>query len=114
MIILVGCAYQVKVSGADKSSGPYRNHGPSFGTYTIQNGEIHGRDWWKKGNKAIWYSKGKWRVGHEDKKGSDVCEFYTDDDHACPDGPGYTWRYYVSSIDEFVDANRHMSIFTAS
>ena len=114
MIILVGCAYQVKVTGEDKSSGPYRNHGHSFGTYTIQNGEIHGRDWWKKGSHAIWYTGASWRVGDVAHKGSTTSSFITDDDDDCPEGVGYTWRYIVTSIHDWIDAGRHMAIFTAS
>merc|ERR1712110_812419 len=109
-----GCAYQVKVSGADKSKGPYQNHAPSFGTYTIQNGAIHGRDWWKKDSHAIWYTGYSWRVGHVADKGSTTSYFSTDDDDYCPEGVGYTWEYYVASIDDWIDAGRHMTIFTAS
>ena len=114
IIILVGCAYQVKVTGADFSKGPYQNHGASFGTYTIQNGEINGRDWWKKGNKAIWYNGSGWKVGNADKKQTSTSEFSTWDDDGCPEDVGYTWRYYVRSIDDWIDADRHMHIVAAS
>merc|ERR1711936_160515 len=108
-----GCAYQVRVTVRTKDSnhGPYQNHVASFGTYTIQNGEIHGRDWWKKGNgKAIWYDGGGWNVGDEEYKGTRTSELFTYDDQKCPEGTGYTWRYWVSSINDWVDAGRHMYI----
>ena len=118
MIILVGCAYQVEVKGADRSKGPYQNHRHAFGTYTIQNGAIHGRDWYKKVGRpedyAIWYSGSGWKVGRESHKGSSTSSFSTYDDDGCPESVGYTWRYYVESIDDWIDADRHMSIWTAS
>ena len=114
MIILVGCPYQVKVNGADKSKGPYQNHGHAFGTYTIQNGEIHGRDWYKKGDNVISYCGTNWYV--TDMASLGKCEgwFDTSDDDLCPDRPGYTWRYYVQSVDDWFAADRHMKVFSAS
>merc|ERR1712079_63292 len=63
-----GCPYQVKVNyakGEDSDSGPYKLWKSHYGTYTIQNGQIGGRDWYlsSNGKYAIWYSKKKRTVG---------------------------------------------------
>ena len=119
MIILVGCPYQVQVSravGTDDTKGPYKLLRTSYGNYKIQPGTISGRDWYKKDYHAIWYHgrKGQWIVGDVENKGSDKGFFYTDDDDDCPHQPAYTWKYYVSAIDSWINADKSMSIWSAS
>merc|ERR1712024_143921 len=67
-----GCPYQVRVKygyGEDTDSGPYKVWKEYYGTYTIQNGHIGGRDWYlsSNGKYAIWHSlkkNGQWVVGN--------------------------------------------------
>ena len=115
MIILAGCPYQVEVKGEDHTKGPYKNHRSSFGTYTFQNGEIHGRDWYKKGDHVISYCGKNWNVAQGlENLGKCQGGLNTSDDDFCPHSPGYTWKYYVYSISEWIDAGRHMTIVSAS
>merc|ERR1712062_10788 len=108
-----GCPYQVRVNyakGEDSDSGPYKLLKKYYGTYTIQNGHIGGRDWYlsSNGKYAIWYSGklGNWSVGREQKKGTGVSVFYTNDDDKCPHQPAYDWKYYVSAIKDWIPANK--------
>merc|ERR1711997_477130 len=114
-----GCAYQVKImglTGTDAKHGPGKLFKEYYGTYTIQLGSFSGRDWYKKDGHAIWYNrdKGDWVVGHVEGKGGDRGSFYTNDDDNCPNQPGFTWKYFVSAIDEWIDAGTSMSIYSAS
>ena len=140
MDLLLGCPYQVKVqyfgqeksvlaslhaslspfvpfvSGAyDPSGGPYKLLREYYETYTIQSGTFGGRDWYlsSSGN-AIWYKDGTWRVGTKGDKGTTRGVFYTNDDDKCPHQPGFKWKYYVKSINDWVDAGYGMSIYTVS
>merc|ERR1711953_1269468 len=128
-----GCPYVVKVeysaepefgfsasaprklpsSSEEPDSGPYKILKKYYGTYTIQNGHIAGRDWYlsSNGRYAIWYKDGRWRVGSEGNKGSRSCVFYNTDDDKCPHQPGFNWKYYVSAINEWIDADYGMSIY---
>merc|ERR1711953_1042604 len=126
-----GCPYVVKVeysserefgfsasaklpsSSEEPDSGPYKLLKKYYGTYTIQNGHIAGRDWYlsSNGRYAIWYKDGRWRVGTEGNKGSRSCVFYNTDDDKCPHQPGFNWKYYVSAINEWIDADYGMSIY---
>merc|ERR1712062_106797 len=113
-----GCPYQVRVNyakGEDSDSGPYKLLKKYYGTYTIQNGHIGGRDWYlsSNGKYAIWYNGnyGQWVVGQEHKKGTDWRVFRNFDDDKCPHQPGYNWQYWVSAISKWVDADRGMSIW---
>merc|ERR1712224_119432 len=92
-----GCPYQVKVNyvkGEDSDSGPYKLLKKYYGTYTIQNGQIGGRDWYLSSNEkyAIWYNGnyGQWVVGQEHKKGTDWRVFRNYDDDKCPLSRGIT------------------------
>ena len=116
----IGCAYQVEVMSELQSSDyldpdnePYKLRKKSYGTYTIQAGTFDGRDWYlsSNGRYAIWYWKGLWRVGTEGNKGSTKCFFYTESDDKCPYEPMYDWKYWVSSINEWVDADWDISIY---
>merc|ERR1712183_813359 len=114
-----GCPYQVKVQrtkGTDDTKGPYKLLKKLYGTYTIQLGTVNGRDWYKKDGTqyAIWYSGSRWIVGTEDGLGSSGAIIYTDDDDKCPHQPGYTWKYYVPAIGNFVDAGKSMSMWENS
>merc|ERR1712062_337854 len=116
-----GCPYQVRVnyaSGEDNDSGPYKLWKKYYGTYTIQNGHIGGRDWYlsSNGKYAIWYSynvkkNGQWYVGPEHEKGTSRSHFYNNEDDKCPHQPAYDWKYWVSAINDWVPANRGMSIW---
>merc|ERR1711953_1448484 len=100
-------------SSEDPDSGPYKLLKKYYGTYTIQNGHIAGRDWYlsSNGRYAIWYKDGRWRVGPEGNKGTRSCVFYNTDDDKCPHQPGFNWEYYVSAINEWIDADYGMSIY---
>merc|ERR1712079_857891 len=92
-----GCPYQVRVNyakGEDSNSGPYKLWKKYYGTYTIQNGHIGGRDWYlsSDGKYAIWCYDGEWQVGDEHDKGTDEGFFYTVHDDKCPHQPGYNWQ----------------------
>merc|ERR1711902_155017 len=113
-----GCPYQVEVkysTSADQDSGPYKLLKEFYGKYTIQNGHIGGRDWYlsSDGENAIWYDTeyGKWRLGYESKKDTTWCVFYTSDDDKCPHQPAFDWKYFVPAINQFIDANRGMTIY---
>merc|ERR1711997_482969 len=110
-----GCAYQVTIKGA-MDHGPGKLHKEYYGTYTIQLGSFSGRDWYKKDGHAIWYNrdKGDWVVGPAEAKGGDKGWFYTNDDDDCPHQPGFSWKFFVSAIDEWIDAGTSMSIYSAS
>ena len=116
-IIIVDCPWQVNISrrrGTDKNMGPYKLFRQYYGTYTIQAGTISGHNWYLKGGQAIWYNgtKGQWIVGHTGDKGTSTGVFYTNDYHYCPNGPGYTWKYFVRAIESWVDAGQSMSIWS--
>merc|ERR1711953_446837 len=100
-------------SSEEPDSGPYKLLKKYYGTYTIQNGHIAGRDWYlsSNGRYAIWYKDGRWRVGTEGNKGPRSCVFYNTDDDKCPHQPGFNWKYYVSAINEWIDADYGMSIY---
>merc|ERR1711997_288249 len=114
---LNGCPYQVKVSrtkGTDDTKGPYKLLKEYYGTYTIQPGTVNGRDWYKKGDHVISYCGKNWNVASEESLGECQGAFFTWDDDECPHEPGYTWKYFVSAIDEWVDAGKSMSIWSDS
>jgi len=100
-------------SSEEPDSGPYKALKKYYGTYTIQTGTFGGRDWYlsSNGRYAIWYKDGRWRVGSEGNKGSRSCVFYNTDDDKCPHQPGFNWKYYVSAINEWIDADYGMSIY---
>merc|ERR1712062_220630 len=113
-----GCPYQVKVNyakGEDTDSGPYKLFKELYGTYTIQNGHIGGRDWYLSSDEkyAIWYygKRASWQVGLEHEKGTKWCYFFTVDDDKCPHQTAFDWKYWVPAINEFIDADRGMSIW---
>merc|ERR1712062_606687 len=111
-----GCPYQVTIkykSGEDTDSGPYKVLKEHYGTYTIQNGHFNGRDWYlsSDGSDAIWYSGTNWIVGLESGKGSKGGFFYNPDDDKCPHQPSWNWKYYVSAIRKWIDADHGMSIY---
>ena len=117
---LAGCPYKVKVArtkGTDVSAGPYHLLKSYYGQYIIQQGSFNGRDWYEKsdGSKAIWFcEKKQWVVGSSFKKGTCSGVFYTNDEDDCPNGPGYTWKYYVPAINKWVGADKSMSIWADS
>merc|ERR1711953_908660 len=100
-------------SSEEPDSGPYKLLKKYYGTYTTQNGHIAGRDWYlsSNGRYAIWYKDGRWRVGPEGNKGTRSCVFYNTDDDKCPHQPAFNWKYYVSAINEWIDADYGMSIY---
>jgi len=109
-----GCPYQVKVKvgqSGDTDSGPYKLLKKYYGTYTIQNGHLNGRDWYRNGKYAIWYSGTGWIVGTEDGKGGHAGVFSNPDDHKCPHLPAWNWIYYVKAIRKWIDADHGMSIY---
>merc|ERR1711953_190692 len=113
-----GCPYQAAVkyaSGEDTDSGPYKLWKKYYRTYTIQNGQIGGRDWYLSSDgRAIWYSGTGWVVGLEHGKGSRGGVFWNSDDDKCPHQPGFNWTYYVGAIKQIIDAGRGMSIWKKS
>jgi len=116
IFILVGCPYEVRVMSSfdtDDTKGALKVHSDAYGTYKIQTGTISGRDWYKKGDNAIWYhgGKGQWIVGDAEEKGTDDGLFYTFSDDKCPHQPSFNWRYWASAIDIWVDAGRSMRIW---
>ena len=125
MIVLLGCPRNVRLSYICGYTGTYRDiSGPHmlqpeyFGFYKIQTGLIHGRSWYKstgsgtKAGKAIWYDgRSKWMIGSVYRKGSTRGFAYTTSDHECPHTPGFTWKYWNSSIGEWVGAGKGLNIW---
>ena len=138
MVLLLGCPYQVQVKyysredssfriteieyftwtttttpvdSYDPSRGPYKLYESYYETYTIQTGTFDRRDWYlSSSGHAIWYKDGTWRVGTKGDKGTTRGVFYTNDDDKCPHQPGFKWKYYVKSINDWVDAGYGMYI----
>jgi len=115
-----GCPYKVKVGrtkGTNDNKGPYKLLENYYGTYTIQNGLIGGKNWFagsgSRSDKAIWYyeAQGRWIVGLKNNVYTGTGWFSSLDDDDCPDTIYYTWKYYVPAIDDWVDAGKSMAIW---
>ena len=65
----------------------YVDHGHLFGTYTISEGSVNGKEYYEDdyGN-GIWWYKNKWYIGHVDKKGTADGYLYSKLDMDCVHG----------------------------
>jgi len=108
------CPEYVEIVGVDSSKGPYKLHSIFYGRYRIQPGTIDGKAWYVKEDNykmAIWYSYDRWMVGNEDYKGTvrGVASNFEQDD--CPHQVlGNSWKYYVTCIDDFIEAKNNFNI----
>ena len=114
-----GCCWRTKVAFTkDHINGAYRLHPYIFGFYTMEPGLVNGRNHYAStpgGRFVIAFACGTWWVQSKDARGE--CKGWAHSgwrDEACVHDIEYTWRYYIPSVDQFVDAKKGFSTWCKS
>ena len=65
------------------------------GSFVKANGTYGGKSYWKKGDRAMWYNNGHWRIGSEENVGKNIQVFRsTYSSTSCPDSKVTEWKYW--------------------
>jgi len=112
--LAASCCDEVRVrrnTGGDLSA--QKEQAQLFQKYEKTRGEIDGKDWWLSRDEeyAIWYTDGKWRIGHTNRVGSTTRNADTTDDDKCVEDTGLTWKFFNGDEDHWYDADDGLGVY---
>ena len=93
--------------------GRVHDHQGGFaGKYTRANGLSSEMPYWthSDGIKALWFKKGKWRIGYKSHLGTTTRGLESTNSPPCPESVGSHWKYYDG--EEWLDAQGNAKIYT--
>ena len=98
-------------------NGAYKLHHYLFGLYVMNPGLINGRPHYtsESGDFVLAFCGDSWWIQTAKIKGS--CQgwaFSGWKDDLCPHHINYSWRYYIPVIQEFIQADKGLSIWCSS
>ena len=77
----------------------------SAGKYTkATSGDSSGMPYWTNsdGTRALWFTKGRWRIGDKSDIGTTTQRLYSTNFPPCPESVGSHWKYWDG--EQFLDA----------
>lgn len=119
MFDIAGCCWRVKVAFTkDHINGVYRLHPYIFGYYTMEPGLVNGRNHYASepdGRFVISFCGDSWWIQSNDVRGQ--CRGWAHSGwkiDQCVYDIEYSWRYYIPSVESFIDADKGLSVWCKS
>ena len=117
-----GCCWKVKVAftkGHAETSGAYKLHKYMYGYYKMEPGLVNGHNHYTSlhgnGQFAIAFCGDSWWIQLAENRGE--CLGWSHSGWKTPDcvhDVDYTWKYYVPILDQFLEAEKGLSIWCKS